>query len=116
MPACGIRTDSCRETSTLRAAKQVSADILLSDGMVDGNAVVKLGAALNVAREAARRVRSRGDVGEDDGPDAQNNEVNKSWFTGRRFSAFSIIRSSSTVHTAESTLRAAGLGAASTDA
>jgi hypothetical protein len=42
----------------------------MSGGMVDGNAVVKLAVALNVAHEVARKIRSRGDVGESDGPDA----------------------------------------------
>jgi staphylococcal nuclease domain-containing protein 1 len=55
-----------------RVAKQGSVDVL-SSGMVDGNAVVKLAAELNVAQEAARKTRSGmwryGDVGDDD-PDA----------------------------------------------
>jgi hypothetical protein len=38
--------------------KEVSVDVVVSD-MVDGNAVVKLAAALQVAQEVARKTRSR---------------------------------------------------------
>jgi endonuclease YncB( thermonuclease family) len=55
-----------------RVAKQATVDVLVS-GIVNGTAVVKLAAELNVAREAARKTRSGmwrdRDVGDDD-PDA----------------------------------------------
>jgi hypothetical protein len=52
-----------------RVAKQVAVDALAS-GMVDGNAVVRLAAALNIAQEGARKTRSHMRRYGDDEPDA----------------------------------------------
>jgi hypothetical protein len=86
-----------------RAAKQVSVDVLVS-GMVYGNAVVKLAAALNAVQEPKARKTRYGDQGDND-PDAE-----------KRLHTSRIIRSFKTVQNAKSTPERLALAQASTDA
>jgi hypothetical protein len=76
--AVALMTDDSDETvnaqlvteGLARAAKQISVVHVLVTGIADGNAAVKLAAALNVAHEGTRNTGSRmwryGDVGDDD--------------------------------------------------